>query len=108
MEGLKHTPGPWVVDEIGPPHEYTRYVVRAEGRGQIMKTIDEDDARLIAAAPEMLEALMLAHEELLNIARLQDWHSETFRGKIEKITTAIVKATGAKIDEVTARQEAER
>lgn len=57
MKNQKYTPGPWVVDEIGPPHEYTRYVVRAEGRGQIMQTPCHEDALLIASAPEMLSVI---------------------------------------------------
>ena len=111
MEGLKHTKGPWVVDEIGPPHPYTLYIVRAEGFGQIMQTVCKEDARLIAAAPEMLDALLMAHAEMMVTARLQDWHSEEFRRKLYVMQKAIEKAIGMTIEEMlegTARQEAER
>lgn len=108
MEGLKHTEGPWRYEKGDEECHPDQHFVCWNGTGCEETTIcethyGEHDARLIAAAPDMLEALMLAYEELLNIARLHDWHSETFRVKIEKITTAIEKATGAKIDEVTAR-----
>ena len=104
MEGLNHTPGPWVTYDDG----ITQVIASDKDRTLRMGCVFHDsknldvvqaNARLIAAAPEMLEALMLAHEELLNIARLQDWHAEAFRGRIEKMTTAIEKATGSRIDE---------
>lgn len=55
----KSTPGPWHanIDE-----NYATTVTNAEGVG-IARVIDDDDARLIAAAPQMLEAL----EELVEL-----------------------------------------
>lgn len=51
---MKHTPGPWAVEDInGVPHVY------AKGREEAVARIvsGDADARLIAAAPELLEAL---------------------------------------------------
>lgn len=69
----KHTPGPWIW-EAGyheDPGHYSglhcgidpdRYVVRSCDGCAIIK--NESDARLIAAAPEMLEALRYASQLL--------------------------------------------
>lgn len=67
MTGTKHTPGPWVIDESrhgkrGPVH--TLMVVAEKGGmpGLIVnqRTVEPQDwanARLIAAAPDLFEAL---------------------------------------------------
>lgn len=52
---MGHTPGPWTVGEhrgvwVGP-------VVHADGKGVAFVVGSEDNARLIAAAPELLAAL---------------------------------------------------
>jgi hypothetical protein len=53
----EHTPGPWKVERIG-----RRYDVVSEGGivcalAQWTPAVDEADARLIAAAPDLLETL---------------------------------------------------
>ena len=59
----KHTPGPWFID-IDQPYIF----IRAKGQSRPITALvsrnADDNARLIAAAPEMLEALILALEEL--------------------------------------------
>ena len=66
----KHTPGPWVV--VGEPNQYLvgspcheetgnrRIVCRVSG--QLSVQSEEANARLIAAAPSMLEALRVIAE----------------------------------------------
>jgi hypothetical protein len=67
IEDMKHTPGPWNYDRSG----YSLYV--NSGRelvtalsmdGKRLET-SEANARLIAAAPDMLDALQRAREVLL-------------------------------------------
>lgn len=63
---MTHTPGPWMHIPAGR----SGYAVCAPNSGSVITTADEDgyhgvidseeDARLIAAAPEMLEALKAA------------------------------------------------
>ena len=53
----KHTPGPWVVTH-SPLSGYRVSDKTGWGVAVVLKdTNDEDNARLIAAAPQMLEAL---------------------------------------------------
>lgn len=56
MSKLKHSPGPWFVSD-----EYTGIVVDSDGLRVAAaykdKPYEPHDARLIAAAPELLEAL---------------------------------------------------
>lgn len=107
MSAAKHTPGPWTVFEtsfylqvsdekkqliadIGHAPEYL-------GRGAQMRR--KDDARLIAAAPELLEALQLfvawSKEELNHTPGIGFWDRvEMFRELDEKAAEAIAKATG--------------
>jgi predicted ATP-grasp superfamily ATP-dependent carboligase len=55
----KHTPGPWSYDSLD------RVVIRAgiEDIAHMDKTASDADARLIAAAPEMLEELEYRYEQ---------------------------------------------
>lgn len=56
MDKLKHTPGPWKIEYNDPEEEY--WVTRPHydaGPAKIIYNIE--DARLIAAAPDLLEAL---------------------------------------------------
>ena len=89
----KHTPGPWFVgtgtsDQLGPVLAIVR---KEESSGAAIAIIDtvpgdefsQENARLIAAAPELLDALV----EMVEIAEAQG-HRVT-RGR-----AAIAKATG--------------
>jgi hypothetical protein len=103
-----HTPGPWTVEtvttscgvchKVGPwPHEwrggkmmhaciYDDYPPRPEGT-DIMRA----NARLIAAAPEMLEALRV----MTALTRLRFGNSDAdVYGQIQKAEAAISKAEG--------------
>lgn len=94
--GTKHTPGPW---EVGPVDDTVVTHVGADGVRLVVAEIDGDynqpetwpimeaNARLIAAAPELLEAL----------DRIQNW-PRVFDGlRAEDVAfarAAIAKATG--------------
>lgn len=102
MTNAKHTPGPWGID---------RYVVKSgDDEGAEMLSIknvcrisqqpnghkqdetDEANARLIAAAPELLEALERAADEL---HRAQNSNgSQWLIDEEAKARAAIAKATG--------------
>jgi hypothetical protein len=86
----KHTPGPWKIE-----HDYKPYVINA-GAGHTICAITgtaairpeaEANARLIAAAPEMLEALKLVRE-----SGLADEYGAS--AVEDAINAAIKKATG--------------
>lgn len=128
MEELKHTKGPWIIkgDQVISTSvkniDWSAFGNRAPiGASDItlictlpMQMNYKDapyNGLLISLAPEMLESLIKAHNELISISRLQDWHSESFRTVIEEMERTIEAATNMKIEEVleaTARQEAER
>ena len=135
MKNLKHTPGPWVADlrsgccavypksreeDTAGCHIDDPRNVHFSSKGSVYDratgfwSMDEEaqeNARLIAAAPEMLESMIKAYRELIGVSRLQDWHSDSFREVIEEMERTIEAATNMKIEEVleaTARQEAER
>jgi hypothetical protein len=55
MSDIKHTPGPWTMTRAHLP-----YLILDAFGGLVADTYDEADARLIAAAPELLEALEYA------------------------------------------------
>lgn len=94
-EAMKHTPGPWVVD----PAVRQGFTVYAPKEGFIVGTQDEEgrygaieseaNARLIAAAPDLLEALkeLVAAADGVNAGPLT-W--------LAKARAAIAKATGEK------------
>ncbi|CAN0620436.1 conserved protein of unknown function [Burkholderia multivorans] len=89
MAEIKHTPGPWTV------HHRMRDCVTFEGRdgteNLFLENIDgyyacqnEADAHLIAAAPDLLEAL----REVIDTPHLGG------KGGFQKARAAIAKATG--------------
>ena len=89
-EAMKHTPGPWTYDRSG----YSLYV--NSGRelvtalsmdGKRLET-SEANARLIAAAPDLLDALLM----VLDDPNALDGRPRTY----EYVRAAIAKATGEK------------
>lgn len=98
----KHTPGPWAVD-INTNHAHEAETVRGADNVRIAATYkihdQRDDkkaayfearanARLIAAAPELLRALEFAKNEL-------HYHPATRNSEaLEVVRAAIAKATG--------------
>lgn len=64
MSGVKHTP--WEVEDFGWPDYLdgirSRYAVRRKSGAPIAYAFDADEARLIAAAPDLLEALIAARD----------------------------------------------
>jgi len=93
-EATKHTPGPWVVD----PAVRQGFTVYAPKEGFIVGTQDEEgrygaieseaNARLIAAAPDLLDALLM----VLDDPNALDGRPRTY----EYVHAAIAKATGEK------------
>jgi hypothetical protein len=84
---LKHTPGPWFYDE-----NYSKYEIYSLEH-IICDLNGVDDAKIISAAPEMLEALIELYKELK-----ENENNKKFTCHAIKIL--IEKATGMKIDEV--------
>lgn len=92
MSQAKHTPGPWVwTPESESIHGYS-----PEGEALVVVyelNTNEADARLIAAAPELLEALILLEAEMVasGNANATDFGWPL---AIQKTRAAIAKATG--------------
>jgi len=85
---VRHTPGPWRVNDWGEP-EYldgmrAQYTIEARGDDRTAVVFEQDDARLIAAAPELLEALV----------GLVDYH-DTDEEELPEVTAARVAITKA-------------
>ena len=98
-----HTPGPWSVSELearGEPSEF--YIFIEPGVAVIERKVkghdgcDMPDAHLIAAAPELLEALEDALADLEYLAKAPDSaYARPDDGSISAARAAIAKATGA-------------
>jgi hypothetical protein len=95
MSDTKHTPGPWILDFPHPGTDGESLVSPSyhfvdAGKGYypngfgLSLVASEADARLIAAAPELLEALEMA----------QLWLDYDGRYDMQKINAAIAKAKG--------------
>jgi hypothetical protein len=97
----KHTPGPWVTDDPQPGDIY-RHVFNGNGRcapyiarldlrrGDWPTEEQEDNARLIAAAPDLLEAL----QRLIATGLDARAHHEFMSDPKHYARRAIAKATG--------------
>lgn len=94
----KHTPGPW---EVAGRDVFA--VFNKDGRRQYVDIADcipvgagIDNARLIAAAPELLAALQAIAQSAATIAALDSCREvEVLRGIAGVCRAAIAKATGA-------------
>lgn len=94
MSEAKHTPGPWTAfsDEVNDHTnvvsiaDRTRLVLSLPGRHK-----SDPDVRLIAAAPELLEALELILEALEEAVELFGCPDGTW---VDKAKNAITKARG--------------
>lgn len=92
MKDLKHTPGPWFIQyettarfHIGPSDNY--HLISAN-KGVCSEARAEANAKLIAAAPDLLEAL----QAMVQDAR-QPWQFSNPAKVLEKARAAIAKAT---------------
>jgi hypothetical protein len=100
----QHTPGPWRRDGL------TTYALNEHGWNRFSAQVQDPhtpleellaNARLIAAAPEMLEALELVKAAILNEGGLNDgvvtdtlWVSD-IETAVDRIDAAIAKARGS-------------
>lgn len=110
LERAAHTPGPWSILQNGDGYE-----VEARGRPHLMTVADiigrpsveiAANAHLIAAAPELLAALRLAHASVVSSIRSRlateaGMSAEQISAMVDAhptviaIRAAIAKATGA-------------
>ena len=96
----KHTPGPWVVDEantnlvarlVDGVYEYVCAVEPSSfSTREYNNEQEEADARLIAAAPELLEALQACEARLTHLAQ----NSVNVVAELKQARAAIAKAEG--------------
>lgn len=90
----QHTPGPWHAEIIEPGKGALIWafdsIAGMRNSGDYLPDEFEANARLIAAAPDLLEALMVA-QHILNTVTVDSLYDA---GK-EKVRAAIAKATGA-------------
>ena len=91
-----HTHGPWreaamSQTEVRLFTEGGRFICRIEGV-DLSKTEDQSNARLIAAAPEMLHALKLAAEELNKMGCECDCEASPVHCPVCAVNAAIAKA----------------
>lgn len=103
MSESKHTPGPWIIED-NPCVKPAVQVAAFDGIGNrhlqviIQSHVQEEDARLIAAAPELLEALS-------ELVKVNEEHNEAVSkvlgtppgwndSYLDKARAAIAKAKG--------------
>ena len=94
----KHTPGPWEVvggTIIQTADERRKWVAEVPAASSIHETFitDRANARLIAAAPELLEACEFALEELNDMTSMQFAHGADKEAR-QRLENAIAKAKG--------------
>lgn len=87
---LKHTPGPWIYDPDNDRYPLvvrdndTRIIAHIEDNRAFPLPECEANAKLIAAAPELLEALMYARDDLNMILGQKKELAKLINDAIEK------------------------
>jgi hypothetical protein len=93
---MEHTPAPWATTRYS--NDFGVYPENEQRRGQDVALVRGDDseaeanARLIAAAPDLLEACQWAMGFLTGV---KCDNEEQRRGLFDKLSAAIAKAEGA-------------
>ena len=96
----KHTPGPWQIGDVAPDRTEFDACVRRDGwEVAYIKAFSPElamaNARLIAAAPELLAGLITAVSNLEWAATMLEVPEfSSFREDIESARNVIAKATG--------------
>lgn len=107
---MTHTPGPWAVHlfsdtGLGDPPHFAIFTDDGEGNGDHLPCGERDDpghlqiaeanAKLIAAAPDLLLALKAAKSWIENddVDRMGDAETSRWNALLDKIEAAIAKAT---------------
>lgn len=96
-----HTPGWFVVDWGSPDYLdgiQSQYAVKANER-PVAYAFDADEARLIAAAPELLDALRSTHGALLDYVTAAGPADEADSKILEAARSAIAKADGCEVSD---------
>jgi hypothetical protein len=97
MKNMKHTPGPWRVNrdrEIVAADDSIVAWGYHEDMGALLQRIKLSNARLIAAAPDLLEALSALLRRLDVMIEDVSENPEEASAEMEFARTAIAKATG--------------
>lgn len=85
-----HTPGPWTHNATAGDHDFAVYP-EATGRDvALVRDFNEANARLIAAAPELLRCLT----GLTGLAAMRPGHLQDYKAAVIEARAAIAKATG--------------
>jgi hypothetical protein len=85
---MAHTPGPWTVHQDHRSHE--GFLIRGDGTRLVTAYCSADDARLISAALDLLEAT----QDLLRL--LKDYGADDpLDTRVRDARAAIAKATGS-------------
>jgi len=103
MSKLKHTPGPWKIeqDDRGYFEKIGPLSMGFTHADDAWLDVEEADARLIAAAPEMLEDLIdEARKQVIRISAVKNIDEFIKNIGKTKIMQTIEKATGLTIEEV--------
>ncbi len=100
---MKHTPGPWTIEKHRAPNGGNYYRVLAQDERIVAQVIGNgaieyhNDARLIAAAPELLEALQAVRlgfvDGSIKWAKPRQADTDPYHPANVLMTAAIAKAT---------------
>ena len=98
MSEFKGTPGPWLVRRVGGvggPAQIGYAIDFNEDQEQVVDYVyEEADAHLIAAAPDLLDALQSLKSELILSDVDMGYIESHFRPSLNKAAAAIAKALG--------------
>jgi hypothetical protein len=83
----KHTPAPWNAQFVGESDGGDVYEVHNDRGTQVASSMYESDARLIAAAPELLESLRNCLDN--------PWPAEADAGRLARWEQAVEQARAA-------------
>jgi len=87
MSETKFTPGPWVISNSGSAYMEGTIILTSDGYREIAGVWQDEDAHLIAAAPELFDCLQRCLDEMV-------WIGPKAKKTAEDSHAALAKARG--------------
>lgn len=88
MSGVKHTPGPWISSGVYIDSDFGM-VGHANFSADLLSGCPKANARLIASAPDLLDALTVLRDNIVHA-----WPHMASLGPIQNASAAIARARG--------------
>jgi hypothetical protein len=94
---MTHTQGPWNLSRLATPDYRPEFGIYTDGSTDFVRVVgnnSEENAALIAASPDLLDALLIALPFVEDLETDEGYKAGAVKKAVDTIRAAILKATG--------------